>query len=197
MTHQALGNPDWADNWTVDVGGLLMEIIETATRNVWLCHSPVTIEQYHSLDLPAGFVTSGIGRAVADEAYFRRSPGAEADGPLDTLDVDGLRFAFVARPGEREADIAEAMVLWVDKHHSMRYAAGRTIPILDFGDGTAATPAFTPPSEPATDRALPAGWSVRDVELAGDLLVEIPNPARVVFFPDGSGFHGPLRLELK
>jgi hypothetical protein len=191
-----MGDSTWVDNWTVGAGGLLMEIMETATRNVWLCHSPVTIERYRSIVLPEGFVASGVGRAVADVAYFRRSPGSGEDGPLETIDVDGLRFAFVARAGERENEITEAMVLAVDKHHSMFYAAGRSIEILDFGDGTVATPAFGPTGAEADDRPLPNGWSIRTVTLGDDLVVEIPNPARVAFFPDGAGYHGPVRLDL-
>lgn len=131
-----MGEPAWIDNWTIDQGGLLMEIMETATRNVWLCHSPVTADRYRSLELPDGFVTSGLGRAVADVAHFRRPPGAGEPGPLEVMETDGLRFACLARPGAPEAGIAEAIVLPVDKHHSMFYAAGRTIEVLDLGDGS-------------------------------------------------------------
>jgi hypothetical protein len=193
-----MGEPGWADNWTVDQGGLLMEIMETATRNVWLCHSPVTADRYRSLGLPDGFVTSGLGRAVADVAYFRRPPGAGEPGPLEVLEVDGLRFAHVARPGPPEGDIDEALVLPVDKHHSMLYAAGRTIEVLDFGDGSIAAPAFAPArrSNEPDDRRLPDGWSLRSVTLDADLVVEVPRPARVAILGDGSGFHGPLSPDL-
>lgn len=64
----------------------------------------------------------------------------------------------------------------VDKHQSMWFAAGRTIDILDILD-------------------MGDSWSIREVTLPADLLVELPNPARVCFFQDGSSFQGPLDLE--
>jgi hypothetical protein len=193
-----MGEPGWADNWTVNQGGLLMEIMETATRNVWLCHSSVTADRYRSLGLPDGFVTSGLGRAVADVAYFRRPPGADDPGPLEAMEVDGLPFAHVARAGAPEADIVGAMVLPVEKHHSMLYAAGRTIEVLDFGDGSIAFPAFAPArrSDTADDRPLPETWALRSVTLDADLVIEVPCPARVAILGDGSGFHGPLSPDL-
>ena len=46
---------------------------------------------------------SDIYGVIADEAWFDRSPGRDEDGPLDVMEVEGLRFARVARPAG-EAD---------------------------------------------------------------------------------------------
>ncbi len=185
-----LGNTDWSDNWTLGPG-LRMEIIDSDGR-VWLCHEPVTKEQARGLSLPAGTSRALLGAAIADVAYFSRSPDAEADGPLDAMEVDGLRFAFVARPaGQRRID--GATVLAVDKHHTMLYAAGRTIEVLDFGDGTFAPAAWSGPNRERSKPAMP-GWERREVELTNDLIAVIPSPADVVIFDDGSGFHGPLPI---
>jgi len=198
-TDTRLGKPDWADNWTEGGGGLRVEIIDTATRAVWLCHAPVTYKRARSLPLPKGFSLSGIAHAVADLAYFGRSPGADTEGALDTIEVDGLRFAFVARPVGFDTithDGVDTSVMTIDKHHTMLYAASRTIEVLDFGDGTVATPAWQSPRPPTDrhERVLPAGWSVRDVVLDDDLIAAIPNPARVAVLSDGAGFHGPLPI---
>jgi len=185
-----LGNPDWVDNWTVGEG-LRTEIIDS-DRQVWLCQSPVTKEQATGLSLPAGTAPALLGEAIADVAYFNRSPGATVDGPLDTLEVDGLRFSFVARPvGQRRVD--GAVIMSIDKHHTMLYAAGRTIEVLDFGDGTFAAPAWSGPDGERSEPVEP-GWMRRHVELTNDLIAVIPSPADVVIFDDGSGFHGPLPI---
>lgn len=197
---EAIGNPDWSDNWTIGRGGLRMEIIDATTRDVWLCHEVVTTERARSLPLPEGFAVSGVAEAVADLAYFRRSPEATVDGPVDTMVVDGLLFARVARPIGREPEHVDLNVLSIDKHHTMLYVAGRTIDVLDFGDGTVATPAFAPPARAADatgpSRPLPDRWRFRSVTLEHDLTAVVPNPARVVFFPDGSGFHGPVSIDI-
>lgn len=188
-----LGNPDWSDNWTVG-SGLRMEVIDQLGQ-VWLCHEPVTLEQARSLVLPDRASLFGPGHAVADLAYFSRSPGATADGPLDTMEIDDLRFSFVGRPVANER-VEGVTVMSIDKHHTMLYAAGRAIELLDFGDGTFATPAWKAP-KPAADRGdlgLPNGWTVRTAELTGDLIAVIPNPATVAILADGSGFHGPLPI---
>ncbi len=190
-----LGEPDWSDNWTVGTGWR-MEIIDSAGR-VWLCHEPLTKDQARALVLPTGTSPALFGQAIADAAYFSRSPDADVDGPLDTMEVAGLRFSFVARPGgQRSAgqrSVEGATVLTVDKHHSLLYAAGRTIEVLDFGDGTFAPPAWAGPDRPQSQPAEP-GWVRREVELTDDLIAVIPNPADVVIFDDGFGFHGPLPL---
>ncbi len=190
MTHDpnaGFGNPSWSDNWTHGFG-LRLEIMQTATADVWLCQEPVDRETVRALTLPDGFAIAGLGEAVADHAYFDRSPDAEADGPLDVLEVDGLRFSRVARPAGHE-EIGPVMVFSVHKHHTMRYAAGRTISVLYRSDGTALTPAWAGSSPPEPE--LPVGWSLTPVELTADLVVRIPDPATVVLV-DGSGFHGPI-----
>ena len=198
-----LGNPDWVDNWTIGPG-LRMEIIDR-DRRVWLSQEPVTKEQAGGLSLPPDVAPALFGAVIADGAYFNRSPGATVDGPLEAREIDGLRFSFVARPvGQRRLEGATLMS--IDKHHTMLYAAGRTIEVLDFGDGTFAPPAWSgpdrEPSEPS-DRApsdrepgqpAESGWLRRNVTLTNDLIAVIPNPADVVIFDDGSGFHGPLSI---
>ena len=204
---RTMGDATLVDNWTVGADSLLMEIMETETRKVFLCQQPVTPAQYRDLAPPEGFVKSGLGRSVADVAYFRRSPGAPYDGPLEMIDVDGMRFGFVARPGRPETDFDGVVVLPVYKYHCMFFAAGRTIEIADFGDGWDYLPQVSSSSTGAgedhgegrrdgqtRERELPEGWSIRSVTLAQDLVAEIPYPARVCFLRDGSSFHGPLRL---
>ena len=188
-----LGNPEWRDNWTVG-RGLRMEFLDQLGQ-VWQCHESVTKEQTRDLVLPAGASLALLGHAVADIAFFARSPGAAVAGPLDAVDVDGLRFSMVARPLANER-VAGVTVMSIDKHHTTLYAAGRVIELLDFGDGTFATPAWKTANRSGerSDLDLPNGWALRTAELTNDLGATIPNPATVAILADGSGFHGPLPI---
>lgn len=198
------GDPSLPHNWTHGVGTVHLEIMDLASRGVWLTQEPVTHERAAALAVPDGFIASGIGEAVADTAYFRRSPGAPADGPVETMVVDGLRFSLVARPGTPETGPDGVLVLPVEKHHVVRYAAGRTIEIMDCGDGHDYVPLTAgarrvgaDPARPLRPRVLPAGWSVRPVRLETDLVVELPCPTRAAFFfASGDSFQGPVRLGL-
>jgi hypothetical protein len=204
-----LGNPDWADNWTRGADLLRLEIAEPATMSVWLAQEAVTHERAAGLSLPEGFVFSGIGLSVADLAFFARSPGTASDGPLRTIEVDGLRFSFVARPGMPESppggSTGGLVVLPVEKHHRVFYAAGRSIEVMNCGDGfdyvplTARARRVDPDparaSRPFKQRVLPADWSVRVVRLESDLVVDLPCPTRAAFFlGSGDSFQGPVRL---
>ena len=199
----ALGQPEWTDNWTIGgCGSLHMEIMNAATGDVWLAQQPVTDVQFEALVPPPGFQKSGIGQASVDAAYFRRSPGASADGPVETMEVDGLCFARVARPVRFEPGHRGLWVAYIDKYHRVLFKAGRSIEIMDCGDGNDYLQQVSRGRGPilaalgiSTERQLPQGWSVRTVTLAKDLLVELPNPARVVFFSNGDSFQGPLQLE--
>lgn len=189
VTDSRLGNAQWTDNWTVGTG-LRLEIMEAATADVWLCQTPVDQGRVADLALPHGYTIVGVAGVVADLAYFDRSPDADGDGPLEVREVDGLRFARVARPVDREALGSQAMLLTVRKHHTMLYAAGRTIAVLDLGDERVLTPAWAGPSDAVPE--LPNGWSLEHVTLTDDLVARIPDPATVAALADGSGFHGPV-----
>jgi len=195
----ALGNPEWKPNWTIGGCELFMELMNSDTRDVWLAQRPVSRERYAELVAPEGFVKSGIGPSAHDAAFFRRSPGAAFDGPLDTMDVDGMTFSHVARPGRFEPGFTGVFVLPVYKYHRVMFAAGRTIEVADFGDGWDYVPQITEVAmdeSPPTERVLPEGWSVREVALTDDLFVDVPHPARVCFFTSGHSFQGPVRLGL-
>jgi len=185
-----LGNPDWTPNWTIGRSGPYMEITEIANRTVWLCQQPISYEEGQALSLPKGFAITGIGEAAHDAAFFPRSPDATEDGPLETMKVGNYI----------EAGFKEVLVLPVYKYHRVLFKAGRTIEVLTMEDGKDYVPnvygikgifAKQIPKE----RVLPDGWSIWRITLTKDLLLEIPNPARVCFFRTGSGFHGPVNLD--
>jgi len=188
----SLGNPAWLDNWTTGGRTPHMEIM--SGRRVWLAQAPCTVAQFEQLVMPDGFIKSGVGKAVADAAYFARSPDADVDGPLETTEVDGVRFAYVARPGRPEPGHDGVLVLPVYKHHRVLYRAGRVLEVMDAGDGADYVPLAASARPDAPARRLPAGWSIREIALTSDLVVDLPCPTRVTFFPSGDSFQGPLRL---
>jgi len=193
-----LGNLDWIPNWTIGRPGPYMEITRLDNRTVWLCQQPVSYEEGKSLALPEGFAITGIGEAAHDAAFFPRSPDAATDGPLETIKVGKYIFSKVAKPGKPETGFRDVLVLPVYKYHKVLFKAGRTIEILMMEDGKDYVPNVygikamfgkTP-----KERILPDDWSIREITLTEDLILEIPNPARVCFFKTGSGFHGPVKI---
>ena len=54
---RTMGDTTLVDNWTVGADSLLMEIMETETRKVFLCQQPVTPAQYRELEAFAKFVS--------------------------------------------------------------------------------------------------------------------------------------------
>lgn len=92
-------------------------------------------------------------------------------------------------------------VLSVYKYHKVMFAGGRTIEILTMEDGKDYVPNIAEKegklSELITQNGgIPKNWSIRGITLKEDLILEIPCPARVCFFRNGFGFHGPVNLEL-
>lgn len=193
MADPRLGNPEWADNWTLGAGPRF-ELMEKSKSRVFLCQEEVTAADVDSFEPPDGYRHALAGAVVADSAFFGRSPGARVDGPLQTLELGGRRFAFVAVPVGFDTLPSGAVEATIDKHHSMLYRAGRTLDLLDFGDGTVATPAWGSinPSVELTDGMLDASWTIRRIRLTDDLLTTIPNPARVIILDGAFGFHGPV-----
>lgn len=185
--------PDFATEM-VGAQELHMEILEPTSRNVWQSLEPVTRAEYDAFRLEAGFVKVGIGRGAMDEHWFDRSPGANASGPMEVRKFGGREFGLCARP----ASAPELLFgpdgprrLLVEKHHVMRFTAGRAIPVLVLPEGTEYVHVIDGGSgEPALQ--LPEGWRLRQVSLDEDWIVRLPHPATVFFFPRGDSFQGPI-----
>jgi len=192
-----LGNPDWADNWTLG-GGLRFELMEKATRRVFIGQEEATASEIEAFEPPEGLSQALVGAARADMAFFARSPGSDHDGPVETMELGGRRFSYVARPLGLDTLASGAVEMRIDKYHSMLYRAGRTLDLLDFGDGTVATPAWgsTDSSSTPTNAMLTSSWRLRRFQLSDDLITKIPNPARVVVLDRAFGFHGPVNRTL-
>jgi len=192
-----LGTPEWVDNWTLG-DGLRFELVEAATGRVLLSQESATAAEIASFEAPEGFGHALAGEAVADMAFFARSPGAEQDGPVDAVELGGRRFSYVARPIRLDTLPSGATEMTIDKHHAMLYRAGRTLEVLDLGDGTVASPAWgsTDRAAAVTDAMLDRSWRLRRIRLTDDLLATIPNPARVIVLDRALGFHGPVDATL-
>ena len=123
---------------------------------------------------------------------------ADHDGAVETVELGGRRFSYVARPTGIDTLASGAVEMTIDKHHAMLYRAGRSLDVLDFGDGTVATPAWgsTDPAAEVTADMLDDSWTLRRVRLTHDLLTTIPNPARVIVLDRAFGFHGPVEKGL-
>jgi hypothetical protein len=197
------GNPEWSANWTLGGIEFYGEIMDTATFGVWLTTEPITPDDYAGLQVPDGYRKSGCGRSQHDAAFFRRPPGADVDGPVDTIQVDGRTFALVARPGKPEPGFDGVTVLPVFKSHRVLFRAGRTLEIIDTNDnfpgGTSLIPQVTQTHlkrqrTESTPRHMPAGWTSRFVTLSENLVVDLPSPARVAIFKNGDIFHGPTTI---
>jgi hypothetical protein len=168
-----LGDLSLDYNWS-DIGEQqAVELIELATRNVRLSHKPMTTPQYENLVIPEGYIKSGTGYASMDLAYFRRPPDAKEDGPLDTMEIDAQKFMRVARPGQIEST-----------------QDGRDyVPAVH--DSTLGVPGTSGNNK----RKLPEGWTVREVKLKNDLVVDLSTPKRAAFFFSGESFQGPVILD--
>ena len=195
-----LGNPEWKHNWTIGRPGPYMEITELSNRTVWICQEPISYEEGPSLLLPERFMITGIGESAHDAAFFPRSPDATKEGPLETMQVGKYIFSKVAKPGKPESGFTDVLVLPVYKYHKVMFCAGRTIEVLRMEDGKDYVPNVYAMkgmfANAPKERVLPEGWAIRKITLANDLVLEIPNPARVCFFKFGTGFHGPVNLSL-
>ena len=178
--------------------GLHMEILDTSTRQVWQALEPATREDYDALELEPPFIKVGIGSGAMDESYFRRSPGAAADGPMKTLELGGHTWSYCARPLEvaqpeliQPAGEPGPRRIRVDKHHSLVFHAGRSLQLIRIPDFTeyVHTIAGNGPLQ------LPDGWTLREIEVREKLTVHLPAPATAFFFPNRDSFQGPVEIE--
>jgi hypothetical protein len=172
--------------------GLRAEIMDLRTLDVWLCQQPITEAEYAALAPEPPFVKSGLGRSAMDIAWFKRSPGAAADGPLATLALGDFVFCHVARPrdfnGLARGDAPTRLL--VEKHHVLGFEAGSRVRLTVQADGRVFVQQTI-----AIDGAGPppvAGWSAREITLHSPWVCALPYPCEVYFFQNLSSYAGPL-----
>lgn len=182
-----------SENVTQAPRELHMEMFNAQTGDVWLNQSPVTMDEYKAFKPAPPFMKSGIGRSSFDTAHFRRSPGAAEDGPLETCEVGGMRWARVAKPknfrGMRGGDAPT--LITVEKHHVLGYAAGTRLHLVRLPDGSWYLEQTV--SADGSVVAPPAEWAMHSIELAQPWQMDFGCPVQVFFFRNLRSFIGPLR----
>ncbi len=196
-----------AHNVLVDCQQPHAELLDLETASVWQSYRPISREEYLALELPAKLIRVGIGAGVMDEHYFRRSPGAELDGPVAEREIAGHLFVHCANPpkGGPETPVGDdPKLMRVDKYHSLVFEAGRQVLVLRHADGRdfvhliAASPrgggllqeAKAEPNGAALP--LPDGWSLRSEKFESQTTIHLPNPTQAWFFANGASFQGPV-----
>ena len=171
-----------------------MEALDTSTSDVWLLYDPLTLEEYRAIELPEPFVKSGLGRSRMDAAWFTRSPGATADGPLEERILAGRRFVRVARPElpPTTAGPGHPFRVVVHKHHVVGYEAGVPVDVLRAPDGSEFVHVLMARRD--GERTLAEGWTVRSWTPRSPVLLELPAPTVAYFFVTGESFQGPVDL---
>ena len=145
----------------------------------------------------------GIGCGAMDEMWFDRSPGVAEDGPMLEREICGRRWAHCARPTSAPArpfgnDGPVEMI--VDKHHALRFVAGRRVPVLRVPEGEwfvhvidgRGMSSIGIRGGPSGGLDVPPGCSLGHVELTEDWVLRLPSPTRVFFFKNGDSFQGPI-----
>jgi hypothetical protein len=86
------------------------------------------------------------------------------------------------------------MRLSVDKHHTLGFAAGRTLRILELDSEHYVEVVGTP--ERDAELVLPPGGSLSELRLREDWIVDLPTPTTAYFWwaPVLRSFQGPVRL---
>ena len=173
-----------------------MELMELESQTVWQSRLTVPAELYRTFPLEEGWAKVALGVAAMDTHWFRRSPGAEEDGPVVQRQCGGYEFFFCAKPGgEAETPFGPdgPRRLAVEKHHSLLYRSGRSLDFLLDPAGQALVRVITaPPGSAALE--VPEGFEARRLELRRDYRVDLPCPATVYFFPNGDSYQGPVSL---
>jgi hypothetical protein len=181
------------------------EVIDPTTREVWQSLAPCDAEALAGLDLPPPMRPLGVGCAAMDEHWFDRSPGAAEDGPMRLRTLDGLVFGHCARPAsapETPFGKAGPTRMRVDKHHALRFRAGRRVLVLrdPVGDhfvhviaGLGTSSIGVHGTSPERGFEVPERCRVTEIRLERDWVLRLPHPTEVFFFPSGDSFQGPIQ----
>jgi len=186
------------ENFHPATGGLHMEIIDTSTSQVWQTMDDITTADAEALSVEPPYREVGIGNGKArlsgHTSFFTRSPDADRNGPMETLEVAGHRWSNCARPIGAPAHPAGRdgpVQMSVQKHHTIVYEAGRELQYLRTPDDEN----FVQVIEGGPDKAplvVPEGWKLSVHRVRKELIVALPCPTSVFFFRNFDSFQGPV-----
>ena len=170
------------------------EIADLERKEVWMSAEPNPRDWWETLEVAPPCRKAGYGHGTFDRAWFRRSPGMPEDGPAQRREFGGVSFIHVARipdPPERPSERGPVRLL-VDKHHSVVFEKGRKVSIATAAGGRHFVRLTENPvqHEPTP---VPDGWSIREVVLDADWLVELPCPTETYWMDRAESYQGPIR----
>lgn len=176
--------------------GLFMEVMDPTTKEIWMCATAVSREEFKALNPEPPFIKTGTGRASMDAAAFRHCPEGEGV-PVKVKMIDGYRFIHVAVPGEMTppADTDMPTHVTVTKGHTLGFKEGRTIKVLSIGDQYFVETI----GDASDDDALkpPPGGSFSEIVLERPWIAHLPYPTTTYFWfrkGDPRSFQGPVEL---
>jgi len=199
------------ENYVVDCHDFHSELLEIETNTVWQSHRPMTRDALDNLELPYGIIKVGMGiikagvsRGTMDSTYFRRSPGALADGPLAVKTISGHLFFHCANaPDNAERPFPGGPTLVrIDKFQSLVFEPGRRVDLFCLPDGREYVQVIAATSEGGgiiqskestrSELIVPESLSIRTEEIEACISIHLPNPSESWFFDNGSSFQGPV-----
>lgn len=132
---------------------------------------------------------------LADQARFTRSPGCDEEGRFSYMTAFGRTFVLAARPraltlGGDERGLITGVE--VEKHHVLRFAAGRTLEVLENPEGRRFIAVSAPLRRATPAPELPAGWSLAARVATEDLEVALSGAVTVIRLANGVSYQGPL-----
>lgn len=193
-------------NRPVDCRQTHCELIDLSEGSVWQSTLPMDHATYKAMELPPGYARVGIGAGVMDAHYFRRSPGADTDGPVRERAIAGHAFFHCANPpkdGPESPVGDDPKLLRVDKHHTLIFEAGREVDVIRCDAGRDYVQVITAsprgdgimqktPKDGTTPAALPKGWTRRTERIEARTSIHLPHPTKAWFFASGESFQGPV-----
>jgi len=185
--------------YSVSAGrGLFMEVMEKATRRVWMSAAPVSLLDFERLELDESLVKVGVAMAPMDRAAFQCSPGAP-DEPVRERIINDRLYINVATPAPPHEWLTSAeeggpVQITVTKAHIIGFEAGRSVVVMSVPEGDFVEVVGEPEGDEAL--VLPAGGVVRQVLLQQPWLIELPSPTQTFFWFGDSmrSFQGPVTV---
>jgi len=172
-----------------------MEVKDTETGLVWMSSTPVQPADFEASSLDETLVKVGVGRSTMDRAAFQYSPGAP-NKPVRERFINGRHYINVASVHEMipPTEPNGPMEIMVNKAHVIGFEAGRSVSILSLPQGDFVE--LIGDSAEDDTRILPAGGSLKQIELTDHWVVPLPTPTRTFFWFGGSmrSFQGPVAL---
>jgi len=182
----------------IKVGFEILNIVSFSEIITWKNLSDMTIAEFDSIEIPAGWMKNQPRESEPDGGFFDKSPiDSLPNGTFIRQEHFSFEWEHVATVIEASIPIDPEGLLrrnTIQKYHTVEFHAPRTVDLLISPEGEKYIRITRDANRTSDDPTMPEGWTLEPVDITEDLTLRLPNPTINIRCDNEDSYQGPVEF---